>query len=52
VVVFVLQTILVPLGVIWLLWRLSRMLVTGLGTGVRDEDDDRPGPPSTRPTET
>lgn len=35
VVVFVLQTILIPLGVIWLLWRLTRML--------------QPAPPDRRP---
>lgn len=39
VVVFVLQTILVPLGVIWLLWRLTRMLVTGMRTMPLGEAD-------------
>ena len=52
VVVFVLQTILVPLGVIWLLWRLTRMLVTGLQTAPPDAEDDpagsRPGRPTAR----
>lgn len=50
VVVFVLQTILVPLGVIWLLWRLTRMLVAGLRPASPGEADDRAGSGAVRPT--
>lgn len=50
VVVFALQTILVPLGLIWLLWRLTRMLIVGLQTAPPDGEDDPAGSPSGPPT--